>query len=124
MTVADMPDASESEIVVECDLDAAPERVWRALTVPELVEHWLGVQPAGEGDGAGPAYQIVEAEPFSRLRYAWRDAGSSQPDSIVTFDLAPLPGGGTWFRLTHGASADRRQPVAANSNMPRAALAA
>jgi len=33
----DLPD----EIVVECDLPDAPKKVWRALTVPELLGAWL-----------------------------------------------------------------------------------
>jgi uncharacterized protein YndB with AHSA1/START domain len=127
MTATDTVEAEgrEDGVVVECDLDAAPEKVWRALTVPELVEQWLGVRTADAAAGAEPRYEIVEAEPFSRLRYAWRDPQVTEPDTIVTFDLSPLPGGGTWFRLTHGIAADSRATVAAaNSNSPPLALAA
>lgn len=128
MTAPDALEASEDEVVVECDLDAEPEKVWRALTVPALVEQWLGVQPAGadrDGGSAGTRYEIVEAEPFSRLRYAWRDPETTEPDTIVTFDLAPLPGGRTAFRLTHGVMpADRAPLMASNCNGPPLALAA
>ena len=34
-------DASADTIVVECDLPDPPEKVWRALTVPELLAAWL-----------------------------------------------------------------------------------
>lgn len=125
MTATDTIEARNDEVVVECDLDAAPEKVWRALTVPELVEQWLGVHPAGANDYGERSYEIVEAEPFSRLRYAWRDRAASEPDTIVTFDLRPLPDGGTWFRLTHGIAAGSRAPVmAANCNSPPLARAA
>lgn len=127
MTAADTieAEAGKDEVVVECDLDAAPEKVWRALTVPELVEEWLGVAAAGRAADDEPSYEVVEAEPFSRLRYAWRDPQTTEPDTIVTFDLRPLPGGGTGFRLTHGIAVDSRAPVAAaNGNSPPLALAA
>jgi uncharacterized protein YndB with AHSA1/START domain len=125
MMSADTTEVRDEEVVVECDLDAAPEKVWRALTVPELVEQWLGVVPGGTDEGGDPSYEIVEAEPFSRLRYAWRDPATTEPATIVTFDLAPLPGGRTAFRLTHGIAATARVPVAAaNSNSPPLALAA
>lgn len=126
MTATEMSGVREDEVVVECDLDAAPEKVWRALTVPELVEQWLGVRPSGDAvDKTDPSYEILEAEPFSRLRYAWRDRATTEPDTIVTFDLRPLPDGGTWFRLTHGIAAGYRAPVmAANCNSPPLARAA
>ena len=28
-------------LVFECALDAPPEKVWRALTIPEYLERWL-----------------------------------------------------------------------------------
>jgi uncharacterized protein YndB with AHSA1/START domain len=34
-------DSSDIEIVTECDLPDPPEKVWRALTVPELLAAWL-----------------------------------------------------------------------------------
>lgn len=125
MTATDTIEARDDEVVVECDLDAAPEKVWRALTVPELVEQWLGIPQADSGDGHVRSYEIVEAEPFSRLRYAWRDSAATESETIVTFDLSPLPGGGTWFRLTHGLAGAARTPAtAANCNSPPVALAA
>ncbi|GAA4114973.1 SRPBCC domain-containing protein [Aminobacter aganoensis] len=117
--MAETDDRSEA-IVVECELEADPEKVWRALTVPELISAWLDVPAADEvsADTSGPAYRIVEALPFSRVRYAWNDASASEPESFVTFDLEAQPGGGTWFRLTHSAESGRRIGGAANSNSP------
>jgi uncharacterized protein YndB with AHSA1/START domain len=112
------------DVTVECTLDAPPEKVWRALTVPELVANWLGAQ-AGSGkkkDGGVPVYEIVEAEPFSHVRYRWRDHDANEADSFVTFELLPRQGGGTSFRLVHA----RPRPAiqAANGNSPPLALAA
>jgi uncharacterized protein YndB with AHSA1/START domain len=44
-TSADETDAAVTEtnasLIVECDLPDPPEKVWRALTEPELVARWL-----------------------------------------------------------------------------------
>lgn len=109
---------AKDDIVVECELDAPPEKVWRALTVPELLARWIAAEELGDGETA-PSYETLEARPFSRLRLAWRDEAASQADSLVTVELAPRPGGRTWFRLTHSASALR----AANANAPMARAA-
>ena len=117
-----MPESPDS-LVFECEFDESPEKVWRALTEPRLLEAWLttkepsqsGSRAAAEGPSAGrprpPAadYELLSAEPHRRLRYRWRDrdskaddSGSSEVHSIVTFELAPGRAGGTHLRLTHG----------------------
>jgi len=98
-------------LVFECALDAPPEKVWRALTVPEYLERWL--KPERDLDLA-----VVSAEENRTLTYRWREAGEGailgMEDSLVTFDLTPTGEGGTWFRLTHAPLA---VPAAANSNL-------
>jgi uncharacterized protein YndB with AHSA1/START domain len=98
-------------LVFECALDAPPEKVWRALTMPEYLERWL--KPEQEIDLA-----VVTAEENKSLTYRWREAGQGavvgMEDSLVTFELTPTNDGGTWFRLTHAPIA---VPVAANSNL-------
>ena len=32
---------TDDAIITECDLDEKPEKVWRALTEPDLVQSWL-----------------------------------------------------------------------------------
>lgn len=97
-------------LVFECELDAPPEKVWRALTVPEYLKRWL--RPSGEVDLA-----VVTAEENVSLTYRWREAGQGAvvgvEDSVVTFELSPTSEGGTWFRLTHAPVV---VPVAANGN--------
>ena len=99
-------------LVFECALDAPPEKVWRALTIPEYLERWL--KPDKELDLA-----VVTAEENKSLTYRWREAGqgaiAGMEDSLVTFELTPTTDGGTWFKLTHAPVA---VPVAANSNEP------
>ena len=98
-------------LVFECALDAPPEKVWRALTIPEYLERWL--KPDKHLDLA-----VVTAEENKSLTYRWREAGQGaivgMEDSLVTFELTPTTDGGTWFKLTHAPMA---VPVAANSNI-------
>lgn len=96
------PDPSDS-LVFECDFDEPPEKVWRALTEPRLLEAWLTT------DDAPRDCEILTAEPHRLLRYRWRDresglddAGDREIHSVVTVELAPCPTGGTHLRLTHG----------------------
>lgn len=104
----------EDSVVVDCELDAAPEKVWRALTVPELAEQWLGVGHGPSDDGV--SFEILDTEPCTRVRYGWRDDTVDEPRTVVTVDLTPAPDGRTRFRLVHSVAA--AAPVAANSNRP------
>lgn len=98
-------------LVFECALDAPPEKVWRALTIPEYLERWL--KPSEAID-----LSVVTAEENKSLTYRWRESGQGAivgaEDSLVTFELTPTVDGGTWFKLTHAPMA---MPVAANSNV-------
>jgi uncharacterized protein YndB with AHSA1/START domain len=108
----------ENEVVFETELDAAPEKVWRALTVPEFVGRWLApndIRPeeghvfslAGE-DGAIEC-EIVEAKPPHVLGYSWRERGG--PDSLVRFHLAGTEAGGTRLTVVHGGLARPALPM-------------
>jgi len=105
-------------LVFECSLDAPPEKVWRALTIPGYLSRWL--KPADDFELA-----VVTAEENKSLTYRWREAGqgalTDAEDSLVTFELTPNDDGGTWFKLTH---APMTVPVAANSNCVNALLMA
>ena len=118
------PDRSDS-LVFECDFDEPPEKVWRALTEPQLLEAWLTMDEDSQKDShegrvqtrAAPRQvpmpsgdcEILTAEPHRLLRYRWRDreggvddVGAREVHSLVTVELAPCPTGGTHLRLTHG----------------------
>jgi len=43
------PDSSDS-LVFECDFDEPPEKVWRALTEPRLLEAWLTADDSARSD--------------------------------------------------------------------------
>jgi len=93
--------------------DAAPERVWRALTDPEELGVWfpdrvedLDGTPDGwfVWDAHGRfAMRVVEAHPPRRLVWTWArkpetalDAG---PTTTVEWTLEPTSSGGTRLRL-------------------------
>ncbi len=97
-------------LVFECELDAPPEKVWRALSVPQYLRAWL--KPSAHVD-----LHVIAAQENRSLQLRWREAGQGAAleveDSVVTFELAPTTEGRTWFRLTH---APEVMPVAANGN--------
>ena len=107
-----------SDIVVDCELDAPPEKVWRALTVPALLDAWLAT---GDLD-ARIDRRLLEAEPNRLLRYGWREdrADGGDLDSVVTFHLSETDLGGTRLRIVHGDFTITM--MAANSNGPTASL--
>ena len=96
--MTDSPDA----VITECDLPEAPEKVWKALTVPELLAAWLPEAVDCE---------ILAAEPDRLLCYRWRaaaqdrDAAGRVLDSVVTFELTGTATGGTHLRVEHRALA-------------------
>jgi uncharacterized protein YndB with AHSA1/START domain len=98
-------------IVVECELDAPPAQVWRALTEPELLARWLAPNDISaevgtrfrfrEIDGAEIECEVLEAKPERKLAYRWRRADESAIDSIVSFELTEAVAGRTHLRLVH-----------------------
>ena len=111
----------------EYDLAEPPEKVWRALTVPELLAAWMMPNDIRPQTGsnftfAGPdtaiECEILDAEPERLLRYSWReqprDAARQDPlDSTVTFTLARTVSGGTHLRIVHDGFARKAMPVVA-----------
>ncbi|TGQ72757.1 MAG: SRPBCC domain-containing protein [Mesorhizobium sp.] len=116
-------------IEFECELAEPPEKVWRALTVPELLTAWMmpndivpetGGRFAFAGPDAPIECEILDAEPERLLRYSWRersrpdDPARQEPlDSTVTFTLARTVSGGTHLRIVHDGFACRALPAVA-----------
>jgi uncharacterized protein YndB with AHSA1/START domain len=124
MTVTDTTPRSQSEaITFEIDLHHPPEKVWRALTHPELLAQWLlpvvgdelklepGVeftlktQPYPGWDGIVDC-RLIEIEPHRKLSYAW-----TVPflDTVVTFTLTPTPAGTHLSLVQSGFEPDQKQ---------------
>jgi uncharacterized protein YndB with AHSA1/START domain len=108
------------KVTTECDLPDAPEKVWRALTEPELLARWLPDALSSE---------VLAAEPPKLLQYRWR-APQDDRDSYVTFELTGTEDGGTHLRVDHRRTATiiafgrpaAAGPVPSDSGAPRAML--
>ena len=102
------------ELVFEYELDAPPEKVWRAISIPAFRDKWL------------PQQALVDAEPLSQVpgeevRFRMREDEPPFLESVVTFQVEPNADGGTRFRIIHGLMSARRAPPvpeAANNNWP------
>jgi uncharacterized protein YndB with AHSA1/START domain len=93
-------------VVVERDLPHAPEKLWRALTQPHLIEEWLmknDFKPAvghrfnlrGEWGGVLDC-EVLALEPNRTLSYTWNfahDDAAYNLQSVVTFTLTPTSTG-------------------------------
>ena len=101
----------ETEIALEVELDARPEKVWRAIAIPAFRERWL------------PPADLVEPEPIAsvpgvEVRYRMREDGAPLPESTVTFRIEPGPRGGTLFRIIHRIEGDARRTARTTTFAP------
>ncbi len=97
-------------VTVEREMAFPPEKLWRALTQPHLIEEWLmknDFEPvpghrfklrkepmplvAVEVDCA-----VLAVEPNRSLSYSWDAFGL---ESVVTFTLTPTAAGGTLLKV-------------------------
>ena len=131
MTATENPTVNEAPLSFECDLPDPPEKVWRALTQPELLAAWMMPNDMKAEAGscftfAGPdapiECEVLEAEPGRLLRYSWRERPGAKDadqfpafDSIVTFTLAGTASGGTHLRIVHDGFVPAAQPLVAVS---------
>ncbi len=112
-------EAAKQELVQEYALDAPPEKVWRAVSIPAFRERWL---PDGALADAAPLAS-VEGEEVS---YRMQDDAPPFLESVVTFQIIPGQDGGTLLRIIHGLSdarLPRALPPAANDAGPYLMLA-
>jgi uncharacterized protein YndB with AHSA1/START domain len=87
--------AVTSELRFACDLEAPPEKVWRAVTEPDLRAAWLG-------EAEGRACEVIEADPPERLVLGWT---LDEPASTVTIEIEPREGGSR-LTITHRPAAE------------------
>jgi uncharacterized protein YndB with AHSA1/START domain len=87
-------------VVVEREIAFPPEKIWRALTQPHLIEEWLKMKPdfaatvdqpyKMTADWGAVEGKVLEAEPHTSLSYTWSAFGL---ESVVTYTLTPTPKG-------------------------------
>lgn len=109
-------------VVVEREFPHAPEKLWRALTQPHLIEEWLmknDFKPVvghsfnlrGEWGGVLDC-EVLAVEPNRSLSYSWNFAHEDAAfnlQSVVTFSLTPT-GQGTLLRMEQsGFRPDQKQ---------------
>ncbi len=96
-------------VVVERELPYPPEKIWRALTQPHLIEEWLmkndfkpevdhrfNLRKAPNPDVSIVVdCQVLVVEPNKTLSYTWEAYGL---ESVVTWTLTPA-GTGTHLRM-------------------------
>ncbi len=122
MTVTDTTARSQIEtIAFEIDLNHKPEKVWRALTDPDLLKEWLlpviglelapgaaftyKTQPYPDWDGTVNC-RFIEIEPLRKLSYTW-----TVPflDTVVTFALTPTASGTRLTIVQSGFNAEQKR---------------
>ena len=86
-------------VVVEREIAYPPEKIWRALTQPHLIEEWLmksDFAPVVDhdftfrGDWGSVDCRVLEVEPHSSLAYSW---GAMGLESVVIWTLTPTAAG-------------------------------
>jgi uncharacterized protein YndB with AHSA1/START domain len=102
-------------VVVERELPFPPERIWRALTQPHLIEEWLmnnDFKPVVDhrfqlrADWGAVECRVLAVEPHRTLSYTWAAHGL---ESVVTWTLIPT-GAGTRLRMEQsGFRMDQQQ---------------
>ena len=102
-------------VVVEREIPFPPEKIWRALTQPQLIEEWLmkndftpvvGHRFDFRADWGSVECQVLAVEPNKTLSYTWGALGLA---SVVTWTLTPT-GTGTHLRMEQsGFRPDQQQ---------------
>jgi uncharacterized protein YndB with AHSA1/START domain len=102
-------------VVVEREIPHTPEKVWRALTEPHLIEEWLmknDFQSVADhkfnlrGDWGSVDCQVLKIQSMRTLSYSWAAHGL---ESVVTWTLTPTSKGTTLRMEQSGFRSDQEQ---------------
>ena len=109
------PAAETRTVVIERDIAYPPEKIWRALTQPQLIAQWLmkndfnpvvGQRFTLSQDWGSIDCQVLAIEPNKALSYTWAALGL---ESVVTWTLTATSTG-THLRMEHsGFRPDQEQ---------------
>ena len=93
------PATETRSVIVERELPYPPEKIWRALTQPHLIEEWLmknDFTPVVDhrfnlrADWGTVDCRVLAVEPHKTLSYTWAAYGL---ESVVTWTLTPTSTG-------------------------------
>jgi uncharacterized protein YndB with AHSA1/START domain len=102
-------------VVVEQEIPFPPEKIWRALTQPHLIEEWLmknDFKPVANhqfkfrADWGAVDCQVLAVEPDKMLSYTWVAYGL---ESVVTWTLTPSSTGTRLRMEQSGFRTDQQQ---------------
>ncbi|MCK5933986.1 MAG: hypothetical protein KAG89_17635 [Fulvimarina manganoxydans] len=108
---------ADQTIVQEYEVDAAPDKLWRAVSITEYREQWL---PSGDLDGAEP----LSLDEGRSVRYAMKEPEPPFRRSEVTFEIEPIGAGRSLFRITHRLTAGIEMRAANSNTRPGIRMAA
>jgi len=107
--------AATRSVVVEREMPHPPEKLWRALTQPHLIEEWLmkgdfkpvvGHRFDFRADWGAVDCRILAVEPNRTLSYTWSAYGL---ESVVTWTLTPTRTGTRLRMEQSGFRPDQQQ---------------
>jgi uncharacterized protein YndB with AHSA1/START domain len=102
-------------VVVEREIPYAPEKIWRTLTEPHLIEAWLmknDFEPVVDrkfnltGDWGAVDCQVLKIQPHKTLSYSW---AAHELESVVTWTLTPTSKGTNLRMEQSGFRPDQEQ---------------
>jgi uncharacterized protein YndB with AHSA1/START domain len=102
-------------VVVEREIPHPPEKIWRALTQPHLIQDWLmnndfrpvvGHHFNFRADWGAVDCQVLAVEPNKTLSYTW---AAYDLKSVVTWTLTPTSAGTRLRMEQSGFRPDQRQ---------------
>jgi uncharacterized protein YndB with AHSA1/START domain len=107
--------AETRSVIVEREIPHPPEKIWRALTQPHLIEEWLmkndfepvvGHRFDLRADWGAVGCQVLAVEPNRTLSYTWAALGL---ESVVTWTLTPTSTGTRLRMEQSGFRLDQQQ---------------
>jgi uncharacterized protein YndB with AHSA1/START domain len=107
--------AETRSVVIEREIPHPPEKIWRALTQPHLIEEWLmknDFKPVVDhkfnfrADWGAVDCQVLEVEPHKTMSYTWAAYGL---ESVVTWTLTPTSSGTNLRMEQSGFRPDQQQ---------------
>jgi uncharacterized protein YndB with AHSA1/START domain len=114
------PPSETRSVIIERDIPYPPEKIWRALTQPHLLEEWLmtndfqpvvghrfNLRRSRQPDvNIAIDCQVLAIEPNKTLSYTWTAYGL---ESVVTWTLTPTSTGTRLRMEQSGFRPDQRQ---------------